>query len=235
MSRLLLLSSSRVHPTGFLEHCRSAIAEHFDGVSRILFIPWALHDHDHYEAVVSEALQPLGLTVDSIHRAADPRRAMQQATGIFIGGGNTFRLLRRLYAEQLLEPIRQSVIQRDIPYMGSSAGTNMASPTIRTTNDMPIVEPPSLAALGLVPFQINPHFLDADPNSTHKGETREQRLAEYLEENDVPVLGLREGSWLVVQNGRYRLAGSTGARWFAREKEPQELSAGDLTALLGSN
>ena len=212
MSRLLLLSSSRVHPTGFLQHCQPAIGEHFQGISRVLFVPWALQDHDTYASLVAESLQPLGIQVDSIHQADDPRAAVASAEGLFIGGGNSFRLLARLYAEELLEPIRQAVQQRGMPYMGSSAGTNMACPTMRTSNDMPIVEVPSFNTLGLIPFQINPHYLDPDPGSTHKGETREQRLAEYLEENETPVLGLREGSWLVAGEGKIELQGRAGAR-----------------------
>ena len=118
--------------------------------------------------------------------------------------------------------------------MGSSAGTNMACPTIRTSNDMPIVQPPSFEALNLIPFQINPHFLDADPSSTHKGETREQRLAEYLEENMVPVAGLREGSWLKIKDNQCELGGSTGMKLFQRNAEPEEIAAGDISYMLGA-
>ena len=157
------------------------------------------------------------------HLVVDPVAAVQRAEAIFIGGGNTFRLLKTLYDLKLLQPIRE-VVQGGVPYMGSSAGTNMACPTIRTTNDMPILEPPSFAALGLVPFQINPHFIDADPNSTHKGETREQRLAEYLEENETPVVGLREGSWLEVAGEGATLRGKTGAKLFAPASDPRELA-----------
>ncbi|MCH2180515.1 MAG: dipeptidase PepE, partial [Mariniblastus sp.] len=165
MARLLLLSSSRVHPTGFLEHCRDRIAEHFSGCQELTFIPYALADHEKYESVVQEALEPLGIQVRSIHHAADPILAIESAQAIFTGGGNTFRLLKTLYDQQLIDPLRTRVQQAHIPYMGSSAGTNLAGPTIRTTNDMPIVEPPSFQALHLVPFQINPHYLDANPNS----------------------------------------------------------------------
>lgn len=232
MRNLLLISSSRVHGTEFLEHCRSEIAQHFAGVSRILFVPYALADRDGYAALVAKALEPIGIVVDSIHTARDPVAAIQSAGGLFIGGGNTFRLLKSLYEQNLIDPIRAAVQDRGMPYMGSSAGTNMACPTIRTSNDMPIVEPPSFEALGLIPFQINPHFLDADPSSTHKGETREQRLAEFLEENDVPVVGLREGSWLKIVENQCLLQGKTGAKIFQRGQSPTETSASDLSHLL---
>ena len=232
MRNLLLISSSRVHGSEFLEHCRDAIVEHLDGADRILFVPYALAEWDQYAGLVAEALLPIGVQVDSIHRASDPVQAVEQADGIFIGGGNTFRLLKTLYGLNLIDPIRQAVEGRGVPYIGSSAGTNMACPTIRTSNDMPIVEPPSFNSLGLIPFQINPHFVDADPNSTHKGETREQRLAEYLEENEVPVVGLREGSWLKVTDKQIVLGGTAGMKLFQRGVPPTEFSAGEISDLL---
>jgi dipeptidase E len=222
MSNLLLISSSRVHGSGFLDHCREAIREHLAPASRLLFVPYALADHDTYFKIVADALSDIDVVVDSIHRASDPQIEVGKADAIFVGGGNTFRLLDRLYRLDLLKTIR-SAVQQGMPYMGSSAGTNMACPTIKTTNDMPIVEPPSFAALSLIPFQINPHFVDADPNSTHKGETREQRLTEYLEDNDIPVIGIREGSWLRVEQQSYLLKGDRRATWFAKGQPPREL------------
>jgi dipeptidase E len=145
---------------------------------------------------------------------------------VFIGGGNTFRLLKALYDHDLLGVIRERV-SRGMPYIGSSAGSNIAAPTIRTTNDMPIVQPPSFDALGLVSFQINPHYLDPDPNSTHKGETREERIIQFLEENETPVVGIREGAMLRIENGKTQLRGSTGARIFRRGHEPVETVPGD--------
>lgn len=234
MRNLLLISSSRVHGSGFLEHCRDAIAEHMTGVDRILFVPYALADHDQYAGIVAEALKPIGIAVESIHDSASPIDAVHEAEGIFIGGGNSFRLLKTLNDLNLMDPIRDAVQGRGVPYMGTSAGSNVACPTIRTSNDMPIVEPPSFDALGFISFQINPHFLDADPNSTHKGETREQRLAEYLEENETPVVGLREGSWLKIVDDQCQLCGTTGMKFFQRGSEPMEVAAGDLSQLLGS-
>lgn len=235
MRNLLLISSSRVHGSGFLEHCREAIHEHLKSIERLLFLPYALADRDGYAEVMASALEPIGVGVDSIHVSPDPVESVRQAQAIFIGGGNSFRLLKTLYDLELIAPIREAVQGRGLPYMGSSAGTNMACPTIRTSNDMPIVEPPSFEALGLIPFQINPHFLDADPNSTHKGETREQRLAEYLEENRVPVAGLREGSWLKVEDDKCSLGGKTGLKLFRQGAEAEEISAGDVSYLLSSN
>jgi dipeptidase E len=163
--------------------------------------------------------------LQSIHTAADPLQAVERAEAIFVGGGNTFRLLKGLYDNDLLEVIRTRVHQ-GMPYIGSSAGSNVAGPTIRTTNDMPIVEPPSLKALGLVSFQINPHYLDPDPNSTHMGETREERLRQFLEENETPVVALREGCMLWVEDTRIELRGITNARIFRRGMEPFEIKPG---------
>ena len=222
--RLLLCSSSRVHGSEFLAHCAAAIKSHFQ--EEVLFIPYALADYDQYEELVRSTFADLGLQLNSIHYAPDPVAAVNKAKGLFIGGGNSFRLLKKLYDLELIEVIRQRVNQ-GMPYMGSSAGTNMSCPTIRTTNDMPIVQPPSFEALNLIPFQINPHYLDPDPKSTHKGETRAQRLSEFLEENDVPVAALREGSWLEVRDGRCELHGSTGMLLFRRGQEPVERVAGD--------
>lgn len=224
-SRLLLISNSTSHGSGYLDHCAGEIADFLAPVSRVLFVPYALHDRDGYAAKARERLERLDLAVDSLHEAAAPRRAVATAEAVFIGGGNTFRLLDALYATGALEAIRHRV-EEGMPYMGTSAGTNVACPTVRTTNDMPIVEPPSLDAMGLVPFQINPHYLDPDPASTHQGETREQRIREYLEENDLPVVGLREGAMLRVEEGGVTLLGDHGARLFRRGEEPREHAAG---------
>ena len=164
----------------------------------------------------------MGYDVESIHQASDKQKAVSNAESIFIGGGNTFRLLKSLYAFDVVDLIRKRA-DEGMLYMGSSAGSNVAAPTIRTTNDMPIVEPPSLDALGLVSFQINPHYLDPDPNSKHMGETREERIVQFLEENETPVVGLREGAMLRIENGTTTLKGTTGARIFRRGYEPVEV------------
>jgi dipeptidase E len=225
--RLLLISNSTSHGSGYLDHCAGEIVDFLGacGVSRVLFVPFALHDRDGYADKAADRLGEMGFAVDSLHRAAQPRRAVADAEAVFIGGGNTFRLLDALYETGALEAIRARA-EAGMPYMGASAGTNVACPTIRTSNDMPIVQPPSFDALRLVPFQINPHYLDPDPSSTHQGETREQRLREYLEDNERPVVGLRESSMLRVEvsdgDARAELRGTTAARLFRRGHEPEE-------------
>ncbi len=204
--RLLLLSNSTNHASGYLEHAIDTVTP-FLADTRLTFVPYALADRDAYTAKVAAALDPHGVEVRGLHAAHDPVAAVAEAEAVFVGGGNTFRLLDTLQRFGLLDVLRRRVLE-GMPYMGASAGTNIAGPTIRTTNDMPIVEPASFGALGLVPFQLNPHYLDADPNSTHRGETREQRLTEFLEENDLPVLGLREGTWLAVDDDGARIGGT---------------------------
>jgi dipeptidase E len=230
--RLLLISNSTLHGYGYLDHAAKVISSFLSGRPRVLFVPWALKDCDGYAAKARERFLAMGIALDSIHTASDPVQAVGHADAFFVGGGNTFRLLKALQDSGALEAIRRRV-RSGVPYVGSSAGSNVAAPTIRTTNDMPIVQPASLDALGLVPFQINPHFLDPDPGSKHMGETREERLVQYLEENDVPVIGLREGAWLRVEQSAVNLEGTTGARIFRRGQAAVETSPGDrLDALV---
>ena len=230
--QLLLISNSTLYGSGYLDHAANEITDFLGDVKRVLFVPFALHDRDTYAAAARERFTRLGYELSSIHTATDPANAVNQADAIFIGGGNTFRLLKALYDFELLDPIRKRVAA-GMPYIGSSAGSNVAAPTIKTTNDMPIVQPPSFDALGLVWFQINPHYLDADLNSTHMGETREQRLLQFLEEDSTPVAGLREGAMLRIQDGVTLLKGTSGARIFRKGLEPVETLPGDqLDALL---
>ena len=226
-ARLLLFSTSTVHGSGYLDYAESEVRSFLGDVKRVLFVPFALADRDAYAARARERFARFGCAIDSLHAADDMRQAIANAEAIFIGGGNTFRLLKCLYDYELLTVIRARV-EEGMPYIGSSAGSNVAGPTIRTTNDMPIVQPSSFAALGLVPFQINPHFLDADPASTHMGETREERLLQYLEENDIPVVALREGAWLRIENDACELRGMKGGRLFRRGQEPTEIAPGTL-------
>lgn len=224
MSRLLLLSTSTVFGTNYLDYAESEIRDFFRDVSSILFVPFALQDRDAYAAKAVERFARMGIACDSLHRAADPVAAIGSAQGIFVGGGNTFRLLDTIQRKNLLAPLCDRV-RKGMPYMGASAGSNLACPTIKTTNDMPIVQPPSFEALGFIPFQINPHYLDPIAGSTHMGETREQRIREFHEMNETPVLGLREGAWVRVEGKERRLRGERGARLFCRGVEPVELSA----------
>jgi len=220
--RLLLISTSTVFGTRYLEHAFDDLRGVLGGVRRVLFIPFALQDWTGYTGRARSTFADLGKELDSLHEARDPERAVLAAQAIFCGGGNTFRLLDALYERDLLPSIRRRV-DEGMPYTGASAGSNLACPTIKTTNDMPIVEPPSFDALGLVPFQINPHYLDPSPGSTHMGETRETRIREFHEENETPVVGLREGALLRVEGERVELRGRAGARIFRRGQEPVEV------------
>jgi dipeptidase E len=231
--RLLLISTSTVFGTRYLEHAFDELREALAGASRVLFIPYALKDQDAYAAKARETFAEIGFRLESIHEASDPRRAIERAEAVFCGGGNTFRLLKALYDLDLIDVLRRRALE-GMPYTGASAGSNLACPTIRTTNDMPIVQPPSLEALALVAFQINPHYLDPAPDSTHMGETREMRIREFHEENETPVVGLREGAMVRVEGDSMLLEGLAGARVFRRGQEPVELSpVAELSPLVG--
>ena len=229
--RLLLLSTSTVFGGDYLQYAEAEIREFLADVTNVLFVPFALYDRDAYAERVRRQFRAMGYNIESLHAVPDMRQAVARADAIFIGGGNTFRLLKSLYDFDLLEPIRARV-EEGMCYMGSSAGSNVAAPTIRTTNDMPIVEPPSFDALGLVPFQINPHYLDPDPGSKHMGETREDRILQFLEENETPVVGLREGAMLQIESRSCVLKGAAGARLFRRGVAPTELRTGSAVDLL---
>ena len=223
--RILLLSSSTVSGSGYLDYAETELRDFLGRTRKVLFVPYAIHDRESYTDRVRERLAPMGYEVEGLTHDSSAGAVVGRAEAIFVGGGNTFRLLKTLYDLDLLDAIRRRAAA-GIPYIGSSAGSNVAGPTIRTTNDMPIVQPPTFDALGLVPFQINPHYLDPDPSSTHMGETREERILQYLEENDTPVIGLREGAWLRVEGDRCQLGGTKGARWFERGREAAELAPG---------
>jgi dipeptidase E len=190
-------------------------------VRTILFVPYALYDRPAYALRARDRFRTLGFAVESIANAPDPRSAIERAEALFVGGGNTFRLLACLQQSNLLEPIHRRVAA-GMPYVGSSAGSIVACPTLKTTKDMPIVQPRSFEALGLVRFQISPHYLDPDPHSTHMGETQEERILQFLEENEAPVAGLREGAILRVEADSISLRGIAGARIFRRGQEPIE-------------
>src|SRR5260221_12700216 len=216
--RLLLISSSNVHGYGYLDQPEPFIRAHFGSIRTVAFIPFAVQDNAGCPAQLRERLGAMGYDVVSYDQ-------LDRAEGVFVGGGNTFRLLKTLQERELLEPLRARV-RAGLPYAGSSAGSVITSPTIRTTNDMPIVEPRSLDSLGLVLFQLNCHFLDPDPNSTHMGETREERIVEFQEENETPVVGLREGCALTVHDTAVTLLGMKPARIFRRGETPVEVAVG---------
>ena len=218
--RLLLNSSSNVHGYGYLDHVEPFLRDFLGSARRVAFVPFAAFDHDAYTAKVRDRLARMELDVVAFDE-------LDRADALFVGGGNTFRLLKKLQEGNHVAAIRERV-RAGLPYIGSSAGSVIACPTIRTTNDMPIVQPPSLDALGFLGFQLNCHYLDPDPGSTHKGETREERIREFHEENDAPVLGLREATMLRVEGGAVTLQGEKHARIFRRGEEPVEVPPGKL-------
>ena len=225
---VLLLSNSRP-PGGAapLAHAREILANHW-GDRPVWFVPHARADHDDYFTWIRHALGD-GIDIRPLHREPDPATTAATARAVFVGGGNTFRLLHDVRRLGILDALRGNP---DCRYTGSSAGTNLGCPTVKTTNDMPIVDPGGLDALVRVPFQVNPHYLDPDPHSTHQGETREERIVEFHEMNTTPVVGLREGAWLHRAGDTLRLGGHT-ARLFRKDEPPMELAVGtDLSWLL---
>lgn len=235
---LLLLSNSTNYSAKFLSHALEPIDGFLRG-SDLVFVPFALADHQAYGDLVAGALSPLGVNVHVAPPDANGAALINEASAVFIGGGNTFRLLKTLQTLGVMRSVRERYAAGGLRYMGSSAGTNMACPTIRTTNDMPIVSPDGFEALGLIPFQINAHFQDDEAFEGHMGETRRTRLNEFLEENDVPVLALREGAWLAGDGkDKLTLGGENGAILFRRSQsgavEEVDLAAGDdLSDLAG--
>jgi len=234
--RLLLLSNSTCYQKGYLEHAMGDLKDFLgDSIRRVLFVPYAgvTIAWDTYTKKVREKYAEIGYELESVHEVSDPVAAVQNAEAIAVGGGNTFYLLREMYENKLIEPIRERV-QKGTPYMGWSAGSNMVCPTIKTTNDMPIAEPPSFKALDLIPFQINPHYTDA-VLSQHQGETRADRIAEFIEANpDMTVVGLREGGILRVEGDSLKLLGEKDMRLFRKGQDVKEYSTSDsIDFLLG--
>ncbi len=225
MKKLLIASTSTVHGKGYLEYILPELSDFFNGISEILFIPYARPSgisHDAYTAKVQLGFNKINIRVKGIHEFNNPIDAVNQAKGIFTGGGNTFLLLKELYDHKLISTLK-NVVENGVPYFGTSAGSNITGLTIQNTNDMPIIYPPSFNALGFIKFNLNPHYLDPDPTSTHMGETRETRINEFHSLNEIPVLGLREGSWLQVVGNKVLLKGDLNARLFQQNKPPLEL------------
>ena len=222
--RLLIASTSTVHGGTYLGYLKETVAKFFAGKT-VTFIPYARPGgitHEAYTAKAREAFNTMGIQLRGIHEFESPKKAVADAQAFFTGGGNTFLLTDMLHRKELMKPLAEAV-RAGAPYMGSSAGSNIAGQSMQTTNDMPIVYPPSFSTLGLLPFNLNPHYLDPDPDSLHMGETRETRIKEFHSFNSTPVLGLREGSWLEVEDERIFLRGSLTARLFRQEKDPVEL------------
>jgi dipeptidase E len=222
MKRLLLVSNSTQHGRSYLDHVDSELRRLIGRARRVLFAPFALFDREGYVAKARTRFQAMGYELEALDR----RDQLEGAEALFVGGGNTFRLLKSLQDMELLGPIRRRVAE-GMPYVGSSAGSIVAGPTLKTTKDMPIVQPRSFEALALVDFQISPHYLDPDPASVHMGETQEERILQFLEENDAPVVGLREGGWIRIEGSTAMLGGSPPARVFARGRAPFEVKPGE--------
>lgn len=227
--RLLLISNSTNAGEAYLNYPKFNIKDFLGSkIKKTLFIPYAgvTFSFDEYATKVQNRFSEIGYTVDSIHNYSNPVKAVENAEAIVVGGGNTFNLLKLVQSNKLIDAVREKVLS-GTPYVGWSAGSNLACPTIRTTNDMPITEPESFNAFNFVKFQINPHYLDSNPEN-HAGETREQRLEEFLELNpDIYVVGLREGTMFQIENNNIKLIGNRKARIFKKGQSPIELSSND--------
>jgi dipeptidase E len=227
LKNLIIASTSTVYGSGFLEYLLDELTILFKDTNEVLFIPYARPGgitHDFYTNKVSEAFKKVGKSVKGLHEFNNPIEAIENSKGIFVGGGNTFVLVNQLYKNNLIQPIQKAMIS-GTPYLGTSAGSNICGLTMNTTNDMPIVYPPSFKTLALVPFNINPHYLDPNPKSKHMGETRETRILEFHKFNTQPVVGLREGSYLRVRDDETVLKGPHSARVFEYNKPPYELDS----------
>jgi len=225
MIKLIAASTSTIHGSGFLEYLLPHLEKHFKSIENLLFIPYARPggiSHDAYTSIVGDALSSLPFAVRGIHEFDDPVKAIGEAEAIYVGGGNTFVLMDQLISSGLIDVLKHK-IKAGTPYLGTSAGSNIVGLNVKTTNDMPIVHPKSLNALDLIPFNINPHYLDPDPDSKHKGETRETRIKEFHAYNDTSVIGLREGSWIEVNGDICVLKGILTARVFKKDTDPFEI------------
>lgn len=225
MKSALIASTSTIHGSHFLEYLFEHLEQHFKAVDDIVFIPYARPSglsHDEYTDVVSKAFAKLDKKVRGLHQYDNTLEAIKTAKGIFTGGGNTFVLVNQLYKNNILEPLKDA-IKNGTPYLGTSAGSNIFGLSMQTTNDMPIVYPPSFKTMGILPFNINAHYLDPIKGNTHMGETRETRIKEFHKFNNQPVIGLREGSWIEVKDESVTLRGKLDARIFTYNKPPYEI------------
>jgi dipeptidase E len=223
--RLLLLSESRSLHSDYFDHAETEIRSLFSSVKSILFVPYAMNDHAAYTIRMRARFAKMGYALDSVHSAPDPQEAVMRAEALFVGGGNTFRLLAGLYQHHLLGAIRDRV-RTGVPYLGASAGTVVACPTLMTTNDMPILKPPSFKALRLIPFHINPHYVDNEPGAHYKLGVREHRLGEFVQENKEPVVALRDGAMLSFRRGSILLKGTAPALIFRYGVKPTVIAPG---------
>lgn len=232
--RLLIVSTSKIYGSEYMEYLLDELEDFYKNTNEILFIPYARPSgisFEEYTSYPKKAFAKIGKVVKGIHEFEDPKKAIKNSKGIFTGGGNSFVLLKTLYDLDLIDCLADQV-KRGTAYMGSSAGSNIAGMSIGTSNDMPIVYPPSFNALALLPFNINPHYLDPDPDSKHQGETRATRIGEFHHYNSQKVVGLREGSWLRYEDNKLILKGNLAARIFSKNEETVEMQPGDLSILL---
>jgi len=228
MKKMIIASTSTLHGGNYLDYLLPTLERHFIDCNEILFIPYARPggiSHEAYTEAVRLAFANISKTVKGLHEFEDPAQAIEDAEGIFTGGGNTFLLVTQLYQNRVMA-VLTATLQSGTPYLGTSAGSNITGISMQTTNDMPIMYPPSFKTLGLIPFNLNPHYLDPDPQSKHMGETRETRIKEFHAFNTIPVLGLREGSWLEVDGETILLKGTLTAPLFRHDEIPTELSSG---------
>ena len=227
---ILLASTSTLFDGNYLEYIKNEITELFSGIDEIIFVPFARPggiSHDDYTAIAFKFFAELNIKVKGLHEFSDMKQGVNNAKGFFTGGGNTFLLVKTLHENNLMSLIKQNV-EAGKPYLGSSAGSNIGGKNMKTTNDMPIVYPPSFDCMGLVPFNLNPHYLDANPELKHNGETRETRIKEFLTQNDTKVVGLREGNWIKRIGDKITVEGSESTRIFEKGKEPYEVGAGSV-------
>lgn len=227
MKNIIIASTSSLYGEDYLEYLLPELSIHFEHCKTILFIPFARPggiSHEEYTAKVALAFSKINKAVKGIHEFKDFSTAIKNAEGIFTGGGNTFLLVAQLYKNNIMSTLAETV-KNGTPYLGTSAGSNICGLTMQTTNDMPIIYPPSFKTLGLIPFNLNPHYLDAQSQSKHMGETRETRINEFHSFNNIPVLGLREGSWLDVKGDKILLKGNLTARLFRQNQIPMEIES----------
>ena len=225
MKKMIIASTSTIYGSEYLDYILPELSNFFKGIKEILFIPYARPSgisYDDYTKIAKDAFSKIGIQINGIHEFENPVKAVKNAKAIFTGGGNTFVLVNILYKNELISAIKDAV-ENGVLYLGTSAGSNICGVNMKTTNDMPIVYPLNFKTLGLIPFNINPHYLDPDLNSKHKGETRETRIKEFHTYNDIPVIGLREGSWLLVHNEKIILKGILNAMFFQKEKSAIEI------------
>jgi len=226
MRKLLIASTSTLYKNEYLEYLLPRLSSFFKEVKTILFIPYARPSgisYDNYTAIVKKALIKIDKNVVGLHEFEDVKEAIQNAEAIFTGGGNTFELVNQLYKNDILDSLKKAVA-KGTPYLGTSAGSNICGVSMMNTNDMPIVYPPSFTTLGFINFNINAHYLDPNPDSSHMGETRETRIKEFHVFNSTPVVGLREGSWLEVIGNTITLKGGLQARVFKQNEKPFEIT-----------